>query len=147
MRSKLFDLLPSEQRIDSLRWLSGSLATALAIVAMQITDITHPPAGATALLAAINPDIYGLSWYYLPVVLLSSMLILVTALLFNNIQRRYPVFWITPFVSKPPQHFPILEEKTNLIGSPLKEGSHGLLPNSDVEARASPSKEAFPTIA
>ena len=81
--------MPSKQRIDSLRWLSGSLATALAVVAMQITGMTHPPAGATALLAAVNPDIYGLSWYYLPVVLLSSVLILFTALMFNNIQRRY----------------------------------------------------------
>ncbi|THH14405.1 hypothetical protein EW146_g5921 [Bondarzewia mesenterica] len=104
--TKLFGLLPSEERLESLRWLAGSLSAALAIVVMQITSTTHPPAGATALLAAVNPDIYGMSWYYLPVVLLSSTLVLVTALLFNNIQRRYPVFWIVPAVPvavKPPQ--------------------------------------------
>ena len=63
---------------------------------MQVTKTTHPPAGATALLVAVDPTIYALSWYYLPVVLLSSTLVLVSALLVNNIQRRYPTFWITP---------------------------------------------------
>lgn len=97
--TRLFSLLPSEQRLDSLRWLAGSLSTAVAIIAMQVTKTTHPPAGATALLAAVDPAIYGLSWYYLPVVLLSSMLVLATALFINNIQRRYPVFWISPAVA------------------------------------------------
>jgi len=96
--TKLFSLLPSQGRFDSLRWLAGSLSTALAVVAMQVTETTHPPAGATALLVAVNADIYAMSWYYLPVVLLSSMVILVTALFFNNIQRRYPMFWIAPVV-------------------------------------------------
>ena len=53
-------------------------------------------AGATALLAAVNADIRAIGWYYLPVVLLSSALALAVALLTNNIQRRYPVFWIAP---------------------------------------------------
>lgn len=99
--TKLFSLSPHFQ---SLRWLAASLSTSVAIVAMQITGTTHPPAGATALLPALDDDIWALSWYYLPVVLLSSMLVLVTALLNNNIQRRYPVFWIapaTPPVAKP----------------------------------------------
>lgn len=63
---------------------------------MQITKTIHPPAGATALLVAVDRDVEELSWYYLPVILLSSTLVLVTALMFNNIQRRYPVFWIEP---------------------------------------------------
>ncbi|KAL8807155.1 MAG: hypothetical protein Q9182_000837 [Xanthomendoza sp. 2 TL-2023] len=94
---KLFALL-GPTRYASLQWLAGSLATAVAIVLMQVTDTTHPPAGATALLAAIDEDVRGLGWYLLPVVLLSSVLVLVTALLVNNIQRRYPVFWIQPGV-------------------------------------------------
>lgn len=61
---------------------------------MQITKTTHPPAGATALLAATDQDIQRLSWYLLPVILLSSSVVLVTALLINNIQRRFPTFWI-----------------------------------------------------
>ena len=99
--TKLFGLLPTQERLDSLRWLAGSLSTAVAIVVMQITKTTHPPAGATALLAAIDPAIYIMSWYYLPVVLLSSTMVLATALLLNNIQRRYPVFWISPDAAPP----------------------------------------------
>lgn len=93
--TKLFGLLGPE-RFEDLRWLAGSLSAAMAIVVMQITKTTHPPAGATALLAAVDRDVQRLSWYLLPVVLLSSSIILVTALLVNNIQRRFPVFWIEP---------------------------------------------------
>ncbi|KAF9810168.1 hypothetical protein IEO21_07099 [Rhodonia placenta] len=112
--TKLFSLSPHFQ---SLRWLAASLSTSVAIVAMQITGTTHPPAGATALLPALDDDIWALSWYYLPVVLLSSMLVLATALLNNNVQRRYPVFWIapaTPPVAKPspPLGTPISERQT-----------------------------------
>ena len=63
---------------------------------MQMTGTTHPPAGATALLPALDDAVWDLSWYYLPVVLLSSMLVLVSALLVNNVQRRYPMYWFSP---------------------------------------------------
>ncbi|KAJ5317644.1 hypothetical protein PENANT_c004G07890 [Penicillium antarcticum] len=94
--TKLFSLMPDQERFESLRWLAASLSTALAIVVMQLTGTTHPPAGATALLPATNDEIWHLSWYYLPIVLLSSALLLVCALIMNNVQRRYPVFWIAP---------------------------------------------------
>ncbi|KAF8172651.1 HPP family-domain-containing protein [Pholiota molesta] len=95
--TKLFHLLPTEARFQSLLWLAGSLSCATAVC----TD--HTPAhgtGATALLAAVNPDIRDMGWYYLPVVLLSSTLALAVALITNNIQRRYPVFWFAP---RPPR--------------------------------------------
>lgn len=60
--TKLFSLVHNEQRFDELRWLAGSLSTATAIVVMQITETTHPPAGASALLAAVSPDITELGW-------------------------------------------------------------------------------------
>jgi CBS-domain-containing membrane protein len=60
--TKLFSLLHNEQRFDELRWLAGSLSTASAIVVMQITETTHPPAGASALLAAVSPEITDLGW-------------------------------------------------------------------------------------
>ena len=63
---------------------------------MQITKTTHPPAGATALLPVTDAAVWAMGWYYLPVVLLSSVLVLASALLVNNMQRRYPVFWWTP---------------------------------------------------
>lgn len=77
---------------------------------MQITKTTHPPAGATALLPATNAQIFAMSWYFLPVVLLSSMLVLVTALLINNLQRRYPIFWISPTVPVPAKPAPVRED-------------------------------------
>lgn len=51
--------------------------------------------GATAILPALDPSIRALGWYYLPILLLTSTLALVVALLFNNVQRRYPTVWIT----------------------------------------------------
>ena len=60
--TKLFSLVHNEQRFNELRWLAGSLSTATAIVLMQITETTHPPAGASALLAAVSPEITALGW-------------------------------------------------------------------------------------
>ncbi|KAJ5513811.1 hypothetical protein N7463_003363 [Penicillium fimorum] len=99
--TKLFSLMPDEEKFNSLRWLAASLSSAVAIVVMQITETTHPPAGATALLPAVDEAVWALSWYYLPVVLLSSTMLLAVALIVNNIQRRYPVFWISPPAAKP----------------------------------------------
>lgn len=101
--------MPDQARFESLRWLAASLSTALAIVVMQLTGTTHPPAGATALLPATDLQVWHLSWYFLPVVLLSSTLLLACALLLNNLHRRYPVFWInpTPSPGPPPNSAPV----------------------------------------
>ncbi|KAJ8072284.1 hypothetical protein AAF712_007740 [Marasmius tenuissimus] len=110
--TKLFLLLPSEEQYLQYQWLAGSLACATAIVAMQITVTTHPPAGATALLAATSKEIRDLGWYYLPVILLSSTLALAVALLINNIQRRYPAYWVDlPSPAVPPKPEPAPEDK------------------------------------
>ncbi|KAF8799410.1 hypothetical protein BYT27DRAFT_7149691 [Phlegmacium glaucopus] len=98
--TKLFHLLPTEEKFQSLLWLAGSLSCATSVVLMQMTGTTHPPAGATALLAAVNTEVRDIGWYYLPVVLLTSALALVVALFTNNIQRRYPVFWFYPSTAK-----------------------------------------------
>jgi hypothetical protein len=102
--TKLFSLMPDQARFESLRWLAASLSTAIAIVVMQLTGTTHPPAGATALLPATDEAIWQLSWYFLPVVLLSSTMLMCCALLLNNLHRRYPVFWIAP---TPPKSAPV----------------------------------------
>ena len=107
--SKLFQLLPPEQYTE-LQWLAASLSVSLAIVAMQVTKTVHPPAGATALLAAIDQQAIDLSWYLLPVVLLSSTLALFVALLVNNIQRKYPVFWFTAGAPLPATPFGSLSD-------------------------------------
>ncbi|KAF9730906.1 hypothetical protein PMIN06_005822 [Paraphaeosphaeria minitans] len=85
-----------------LMWLAACLATSIALVIMHLTKTTHPPAGATALLPCVDRNIHALGWYFLPVLLLSSALILVSALLVNNIQRQYPKFWIAPIPPSPP---------------------------------------------
>ncbi|KAI0265960.1 HPP family-domain-containing protein [Gloeopeniophorella convolvens] len=101
--AKLFGMLPPA-RFEDLRWLCAALAGATAVVAMQITRTTHPPAGATAVLPTVDAAVGALGWYFLPVVLLSSALALGVALVVNNLQRRYPVFWLTP--AKPPRPAP-----------------------------------------
>lgn len=63
---------------------------------MAITKTIHPPSGATAMIAATQADITALGWYYIPVVMLSASLAIGVGLITNNIQRRYPVFWLFP---------------------------------------------------
>jgi len=115
--AKLFHLLPDE-RYNQLEWLAASLSTSVAIVIMQMTKTVHPPAGATALLPATDSLIFAMSWYLLPVVLLSSALVLVTALLINNIQRRYPVFWIAPDAPPAPAAKPAEKSEDIEAGTP-----------------------------
>lgn len=91
--TKLFSVNPN---FENLRWVAGALACGLASAAMTLTNTIHPPAGATALLAAVDPQVEQLGWYLLPLVLLSTALTLITSLLLNNIQRQYPTYWWTP---------------------------------------------------
>lgn len=107
--TKLFLLLPTEQRFEELSWLAGSLCCAVALVFMQMTGTMHPPAGATALLAAVSPDIRVIGWLYVPIVLLAACIALFVALFSNNMQRRYPTFWWTPPPTVAPSFFPTLE--------------------------------------
>ncbi len=45
--TKLFQLLPTEERFDELSWLAESLSCAAATGGRQIPQTVHPPAGAT----------------------------------------------------------------------------------------------------
>jgi CBS-domain-containing membrane protein len=100
--ARIFQLndLSDDESPRRLAWLAATLASSIAIVVMQATKTIHPPAGATALLPIVTPAVNRLSWYLLPVVLLSSVLMVTVALITNNIQQRYPTFWWAP---KPPQ--------------------------------------------
>ncbi|KAI3553707.1 HPP family protein [Colletotrichum abscissum] len=90
---KLFQLSP---HFDSIRWLGGALSCALATTVMALTKTVHPPAGATALLAVVDDGVVHLGWFLVPIVLLGCALMLVVALLINNIQRRFPQYWWSP---------------------------------------------------
>lgn len=72
------------------------MACGLASAAMVLTKTVHPPAGATALLAAVDPNVSRLGWYLLPLVLLSVVLTVGSACLINNVQRQFPLYWVTP---------------------------------------------------
>jgi CBS domain-containing membrane protein len=76
-------------------WLSSALSVSTSIVLMQITKTLHPPGGATALIANIGSEkVRSLGYaYVLSPVLTGVLILLLVALLFNNItpHRRYPV--------------------------------------------------------
>ncbi|MEG1590803.1 MAG: HPP family protein [Chryseobacterium sp.] len=80
--------------VPDIIWLSAPLAVAFSIVAMQYTKTLHPPGGATALIAVSStgkiPELGY--WYVLSPVLSGCLILLVVALVFNNMtkHRSYP---------------------------------------------------------
>jgi CBS-domain-containing membrane protein len=129
----IFQFNLEEDPEPRLQWLAASLATAIALIVMHLTKTTHPPAGATALIPCIDQHVWALRWYFLPVLLLSSAIVLVTALMVNNIQRQYPKFWVAQIPPAPApkeNHKPPMAEDSS-VGSP--ERPHRL---SDLEAGA-----------
>jgi hypothetical protein len=91
--TKLFQL---NSNFENLRWIAGALSVGIASAVMGITKTVHPPAGATALLAATTPDITNLGWFLVPLILLGSSLMVGVACVLNNIQRQFPMYWWTP---------------------------------------------------
>ncbi|KAJ5134695.1 hypothetical protein N7476_002100 [Penicillium atrosanguineum] len=91
--SKLLALNPHAEEYTAL---GGALACGLTTAVMGLTGTVHPPAGATALLAVTNSQTAGLGWFLFPVMLLGITLMQITALIVNNIQRRFPLYWWTP---------------------------------------------------
>lgn len=82
--------------VPDLLWLTAPLAVSLSIVTMQITKTLHPPGGATALIAvtgSLKLKSIGY-WYVISPVLAGSLILLFTALFFNNItsNRQYPTY-------------------------------------------------------
>lgn len=90
--SKLFALNPHAQQYTEL---GGALACGLTTAAMLLTGTIHPPAGATALLAVTNEQMASLGWFLFPIMMLGVVLMQVVALIVNNIQRQYPLYWWT----------------------------------------------------
>jgi len=84
----IYKLLPD------ILWITAPSAVSLSIVMMQITKTLHPPGGATALIAVVGSEkIKALGFLYvLSPVLTGSLILLVVALVFNNMtsHRKYP---------------------------------------------------------
>lgn len=78
-------------------WLASALAVATAILVMYLTRTTHPPGGATALIAVIGSErVHALGyWYVFDPVLEGVLVLLAVALVINNLSplRKYPNYW------------------------------------------------------
>ena len=86
------------QLLHPWMWLAAGVAVGTAIAAMHATKTLHPPAGATALIAVIGGQkIHDLGYFYaLMPVASGAVILLVVALIFNNIpeSRKYPEYWL-----------------------------------------------------
>ncbi|KAF2866582.1 HPP family protein [Massariosphaeria phaeospora] len=91
--TKLF-LYHSE--FERIRWIAGAVACGIASAVMLLTGTVHPPGGASAVLAATAPEITAMGWYFVGLVMWGTTLMLLVALVINNIQRQFPVYWWTP---------------------------------------------------
>jgi CBS-domain-containing membrane protein len=80
--------------LPDIIWLTAPLSVALSIIGMQVTKTLHPPGGATALIAVTgSAKITALGyWYVISPVLSGVLILLLVALVFNNMtpHRRYP---------------------------------------------------------
>ncbi|CAJ1958792.1 unnamed protein product [Cylindrotheca closterium] len=79
-------------QLDELElWLRQSLATALAIGVMVKFGVTHPPAGAAALVFSSGRQ----SWRQAGLMILGNVIAVLSATLINNwnAKRQYPTFW------------------------------------------------------
>lgn len=82
---------------QDLQWLASALAVSLSIVLMQLTLTLHPPAGATALVAASSTDVLILSqgWFLLLNPVLFGMIVMVcVAVLVDNVFLQFPTYWL-----------------------------------------------------
>lgn len=91
--AKLFQL---SDNFTEIQYLGGALACACTVAIMALTKTVHPPAGATALLAVVDDRLVRAGWFLLPVMILAVSIMLAVALIVNNIERRFPVYWWTP---------------------------------------------------
>jgi CBS domain-containing membrane protein len=80
--------------LPDIIWLTAPLAVSVAIMLMRLTKTIHPPGGATALIAvtgSVKIKALGYGFVVFPV-LTGALIMLVVALVFNNIteDRKYP---------------------------------------------------------
>lgn len=91
--SKLFQY---HSEYEKIKWIAGAVACACASAVMLLTGTVHPPGGASAVLAATEPAITAMGWYFVGLVAWGATLMIIVALVLNNIQRQFPVYWWTP---------------------------------------------------
>jgi CBS-domain-containing membrane protein len=79
-------------------WMKQALAASLAIACMVKLRVTHPPAGATAMVFATGR--YG--WGNLVFMLVGNVVAIAVAALINNWSdtRQYPSYWGLPLIER-----------------------------------------------
>eukprot|EP00850_Spirogloea_muscicola_P006666 SM000032S12050 [mRNA] locus=s32:267679:269236:+ [translate_table: standard] len=106
---------------ESWLWLECGLAVALAIFAMQSLRMVHPPGGATALIAVTSPTSQRNHGLFILVPVMSGVLVMVlVALIVNNITRQYPMYWWRPSVLD----IPVAEDSTHHSARAYGEAFH-----------------------
>jgi CBS-domain-containing membrane protein len=75
------------------QWWSVALAAATAIALMQLTRSVHPPAGSNPVIVMLTVPGWG---FLLTPTLLGALLLVLVALVFNNLfrERTYPTYWL-----------------------------------------------------
>lgn len=82
--------------LNDYQWLANAVGMSLALLAMQLTGTTHPPGGATALIACSMAQLPPWHGFQLVVaVLLGAVELMAVALIVSNFHkgRAYPTFW------------------------------------------------------
>jgi CBS-domain-containing membrane protein len=91
--SKLFQL---RSDYEEIKWIAGAIACGCSSAVMLVTGTVHPPGGASAVLAATDPVITAMGWYFVGLVVWGTVLMLLVGLVINNMQRQFPMYWWTP---------------------------------------------------
>ncbi|KAH7386676.1 HPP family-domain-containing protein [Phaeosphaeria sp. MPI-PUGE-AT-0046c] len=81
---------------ESIKWIAGAVGCGVASAVMLLTNTVHPPGGASAVLAATEPAITAMGWYFVGLVMWGTTLMVVVGLVINNVQRQFPMYWWTP---------------------------------------------------
>jgi hypothetical protein len=79
-----------------MQWIAGAVGCGIASAVMLLTNTVHPPGGASAVLAATDPVVRAMGWYFVGLVMWGTTLMVVVGLVINNIQRQFPIYWWTP---------------------------------------------------
>ena len=77
-------------------WVQAPLSVSVSIAIMRMFKVTHPPGGATAVIAIIGGDaVWKLGFGYVLCSLGASVIGLIIGVLGNNLfdERQYPLYW------------------------------------------------------
>jgi len=89
------------QRHRHAVWGWAVFVTLASVLFQKSTGFVHPPAGATALIGAIQPTFIRIGWRYVEFVMTSVFFMVAMTLFWGNIGRKaYPHFWF--FQPSPP---------------------------------------------